>query len=378
MVTGARASLAEDSPFRLMCQASALIDLMTRRPGIDLIEPSMRNVSDGDVFETFVTSGIRETAALAMAVAVMHPDLFVAARIRAALKDVSIPNAPRWLGSMDRIVVTDAMVQADPFGDGEIVVMSWRWPGSVVTGGPTASAMVHVEHTLGTVVKTAMVVPEPMADLREMWEQSEGLRVTRQSIGLADARSRVIDAIANGDARAWHRETETWPSCRALIEWMVRQAPSGGTGYLRAPWSASDREDLLAGFLASSEAAELATARGVDLDLVYDLADPLVWFGCDYGVGDPLRWSPDSVYLVMVSWFPQMVLGLDVEEFEHLPDVFAAFVRYTHGRRRVQPELTDETLEAVERWRHEFVRLMELASADSEHDDFDDEPDEPA
>jgi len=72
------------------------------------------------------------------------------------------------------------------------------------------------------------------------------------------------------------------------------------------------------------------------------------------------------------------VLGLDAEEFEHLPEVFMAFVRYTHGRRRVQLELTTETVEAVERWRHEFLRLMELAAADSEEDDFEDEPDEPA
>ncbi|MGE3329291.1 MAG: hypothetical protein AB7N61_28170, partial [Acidimicrobiia bacterium] len=172
MVIDARAALTEDSPFRLMCQASALIDVMRRRHDIALVDPGLGNVSDGDVFETFVTSGIRETAALAMAVAVMHPDLFVAARIRNTLKDMDIPNAPRWLGSMDHIIVTDALVQADPFGDGEIVVLSWVWPSSVLTGASPATAMVHVEHTLGTVVTTAMVVPEPLADLREMWEQS--------------------------------------------------------------------------------------------------------------------------------------------------------------------------------------------------------------
>jgi hypothetical protein len=171
MIVDARAALTEDSPFRLMCQASALIDLMRRRQDIALIDPELSNVSEGDVFETFVTSGIRETAALAMAVAVMHPDLFVAARIRNALKDLDIPNAPWWLKSMDHITVTEALVQADPFGDGEIVVMSWVWPSGVMTGASPATAMVHVEHTLGTVVKTAMVVPEPLADLREMWEQ---------------------------------------------------------------------------------------------------------------------------------------------------------------------------------------------------------------
>lgn len=354
MVSDARAALEEDSPFRLMCQASTLIDLFNRRPGIESVEPGMRDVSDGDVFETFVSSGHRETAALALAVAVMHPDEFVAARIRARLKDRIIPNAPVWLESLGRIVVTDALVQADPFGDGELVVMSWRWPAGSTTDGSAASALVHVGHTLGTVVKTAMVVPEPMADLREMWAQAEGLRTTHQVIGSADARSRIIDAIANGDARHWESETDTWPSCRAMIEWMVRQAPSGGTGYLRPPWSVPDRDDLLDAFVASPFAAEI----GIDPGLVEDLAEPLIWFGCDYGVGDPLRWSPDSVCLVLASWYRQMVIGLEPEDLEHLPDVLAAFVRFTHARRRVQPELTAETLDAVERGRQDFLRVQ--------------------
>ena len=87
------------------------------------------------------------------------------------------------------------------------------------------------------------------------------------------------------------------------------------------------------------------------------LIDSLVWFGADYGPGDPLRWSPVSVEIVLVDWFPRKVVD-DVERLARLPDVLRAFIRYCHAERGIREALTTETLEAVDRWEPEYRELI--------------------
>ena len=36
----------------------------------------------------------------------------------------------------------------------------------------------------------------------------------------------------------------------------------------------------------------------------------LLWFGSGYGPGDPLRWSPTAVEILMLDWIPRKILAL--------------------------------------------------------------------
>jgi len=50
--------------------------------------------------------------------------------------------------------------------------------------------------------------------------------------------------------------------------------------------------------------ADAASVEARDLDpaVVDDLGWRMIYFGCDYSDGDPLRWSPVVVELFMADW----------------------------------------------------------------------------
>ncbi len=142
--------------------------------------------------------------------------------------------------------------------------------------------------------------------------------------------------------------------CRPLVEWVVRALPDGGHGYVRPDWSDDERQDLFEDFITSP----FARALGLPSAMMHDLGEPLVWFGCDYGPGDPLRWSPVSVEIVLVDWYPRKIFSVGRDDMLHLPDVLEAFVRFAHDRREIPSYLTDETVEAVARWTPDFLAAI--------------------
>jgi hypothetical protein len=138
-------------------------------------------------------------------------------------------------------------------------------------------------------------------------------------------------------------ETDTWPAARPLVEWVVRQLPEGGSGYQRPEWSEEDRRRLTEAFFASD------FARGCQED-DRELFGSLIWFGCDYGPGDPVRWSPVAVEILLTDWLPRKVVA-DAEFLGRAPDLLRRFIRFSHAQRGIRPALTDETLRAVDRWK---------------------------
>ena len=137
---------------------------------------------------------------------------------------------------------------------------------------------------MGTLVKDAFVVPE---SIDRVARSSCGPRTTTPTprfadLPVADAKARIIDAIETGAITFPPFETDTWPECRPLVEWMIGLLPDGGRGYERPEWPERRRDEPLAErFFASHFGAPLDDRdhRG--------LLDSIMWFGCDYGPGDP-------------------------------------------------------------------------------------------
>lgn len=142
-------------------------------------------------------------------------------------------------------------------------------------------------------------------------------------------------------------ETETWPAARPLVEWVVRHLPVGGRGHVRQEWSDDDRRALIDEFVVSD--------LGRDDDR--DVLEPLLWFGCEYGPGDPLRWSPVAVEILLTDWLPRKVIA-DAAYLGAVPDVLRRFIRFSHALRDIRPSLTDETLAAVDRWEPEYRQAI--------------------
>jgi hypothetical protein len=381
VVRKAQALLREPSPFSLLALASSLIEASTPRPVDSWGGGKTQRPDARATFESFALSGFPAMDALVLAIATLHADEALAADLTSMVGVNAALGGPSWLPMMGAIEITETQLLGDALGDGENVMISWTWP-----DGGSATMVVYVDHNVGTIVKDAFAVPERAAVLNATLARHGGEHVSMAPIDPADARARIVQAIETGERMVPPFETDTWPVCRPMLEWLLRHLPVGGTGYARPEWPEASREQLLNDFVASP----FGVVDGLDRDQARELADPLVWFGCDFGPGDPLRWSPVSVEIMLADWYPRKVFGVPAGQLRRLPDVLKGFVRFSHGRKHIAAELTDDTLAAVERWSDEFmaaiarpgrspsanaVRLARIA-AGFDSDDFDEADDD--
>lgn len=346
-VAEAREALRQDSPFGLLTLASMMIELSTPRP-MDRFERDAEPRPDGpSLFVSFADSGWPELEALALAVAAMHPDELLARRLRAMVDERGSVRGPRWLATMARVELDTTFAQTEPFGDGENLVVSGRWP-----DGNPVTLVAYVDHTAGAALTDAFVIPSDAEPVLAADTVDES--ITTVPLAPADARARITEAIAHGERMLPPVDTETWPTLRPMVEWLIGHLPPGGTLAVRPETSDAERERLLDEF-ASSGHGQLG---GLSRSTVRDLADLLVVFACDYGTGDPLRWSPASVGIVLADWYPRKVFGFPQRELRRLPDVLAAFVRFAHERSGLPAELTELTLGALEELRGDYLALI--------------------
>jgi uncharacterized membrane protein len=167
----------------------------------------------------------------------------------------------------------------------------------------------------------------------------------------AQARATVTEAIDHGAMMFPPLETDTWPGCRPLVEWLLSRLPAGGSVRPRQVWSDDDIAALHDDFFASP------FGRDLDDRDHRDLLESLTWFGRDYGPGDPLRWSPVNVEMLLVDWIPRKLVA-EPEFLAKAPDLLRRFIQYSHGRVGIRRSLTVETLASVDRWAPEYPRLI--------------------
>lgn len=63
----------------------------------------------------------------------------------------------------------------------------------------------------------------------------------------------------------------------------------------------------------------------------------------------PLRWSPTAVEILLGDWIPRKIIA-DVAYLSEAPAVLRAFIRFCHFERGVPTHLTEQTLDAADRW----------------------------
>jgi hypothetical protein len=380
-VADARRALGERSPFSLLVMASGLIEATAVGPLASFGGRSSQSPEPLELFGSFVESGLPQLRALAVAAATIHGDPATARTLK-ALVGGDVTGGPVWLSTMGQIAITEVVVQRDPLDDGENIVIGWKW-----ADGHEAVAVVYVDHNMGTLVKDGFVGPTTVTRLTEL--AARGPHIETMPMAAADARERITEAIWKFDHTVPPLETDSWPSCRPLIEWIVGHLPEGGTGYVVPEWSDADQSRLVEEFLSST----FAVLDGFNDVEVRSHLHPILWFGCGYGTGDPLRWSPVSVEVVLADWYPRKILGATVGEAERFLHVLASFIEFAHDRKGIPADLRAETIRAIARWRTTFldeiakpgrtresnaVRLARIAAGfddDEIDDDFEDDDD---
>jgi Domain of unknown function (DUF6398) len=297
------------------------------------------------LIESFAEVVLPETTALLAALAELAPDEL--ARARARLAAAARPHRlPDWLARLGQASVYRAMESTHVLGDGDSVLLGARLPGHELT------VVIYIDHNLGTVAKDAFPVPAPIAEVvAHMREVADDPDVTVADISLADARARASAAIEVGAIMFPPFETETWPASRPLTEWLLRLLPEGGTGYVRPTWTKAAKKRLARQFFGSE------FGQPLDDGDHRDLLDQFLWFGTDYGPGDPLRWSPVAVEILLADWIPRKLVA-DPEYLSKAPDLLRAFIRFCHAQRKIRSALTDETLAAVDRYEAEYQQVI--------------------
>ncbi|MET0726929.1 MAG: DUF6398 domain-containing protein [Acidimicrobiales bacterium] len=278
----------------------------------------------------------RTTSALLATVAEMasDPALRKAAGAEVVHRDHRLPA---WVNCLAQATVTRAVEVSHVLGDGEAFLIELRVPGA-----SAITVDVYVDHNLGTVVKDAFVAPEAIDRLLvSMADLLDDPHTTVAEVDLNSVRAKIDGALARplSAGSPFSHDGDSWPQSRPLVEWVLRLLPSGGTGYVSHRWTVSDQQALSAAFFASPYGRALRDARRQMI--LQRLLDHII-----EGLrGDPMRWSPVTVELVMVGELDHPDLDAEL-----LPDLLRAFVGYCHAERHIPVELTEATIDSVERW----------------------------
>ena len=348
LLADVRHRLASGEPVDLLAYVSTLLAAVDPRGE----SPFERERADGPehatlptLLESFAEVVLPETTALLATLAELGPDELTRARARRAL--AARPHQlPGWLDRLGETSVCKAVESTHVLGDGDSVLLGARLPGHELT------AVIYIDHNLGTVVKDAFPAPGPITEVvARMREAVDDPDVRFGDISLADARTRVAEAIEVGAIMFPPLESETWPASRPLTEWLLRLLPEGGVGYVRPTWNEAGKNKLAKRFFGSE------FGKPLNDDDHRDLLDQFLWFGTDYGPGDPLRWSPVAVEILLADWIPRKIAA-SPEYLSAAPALLRAFIRFCHTERKIRPALTDETLAAVDEQEPEYLRVI--------------------
>ncbi|MHB1010646.1 MAG: hypothetical protein ACYC1E_15760 [Propionibacteriaceae bacterium] len=341
-----RAALRSGEPLDLLAIVSGFLEVTDPRSR-DPFAPDERRTSLVDLVDSLVGTPYAETTAALAGIRALVTDEALAVRIGRELETRRHPM-PAWLSGL-------AGAEPDPevwlmthvLGDGDDYLV-----GVTLPTGESLSALVYVDHNLGSVVKDAFVVPEPLQDVAiKMGTLIDDADQSLTRTDPATARA-VIEAAIEVGSRLYPPVTsESWPMCRPLVEWMLRMLPAGGEAPERKNWTPQESAKVAADFFASPYAA------GLDDDERRSLLDSVLWFATDYATGDPWRWSPVTVEMLLADWFPRKVIA-DPAFLAKLPDLLRAYIRYCHHRNQIRADLTQQTLAAVDQYQPKYLHQI--------------------
>lgn len=342
------AALADDHPLTLLFMVSSLLAALEPRqanPFDRTLEPALP--TRDELIRTFLDVDLPETSALLAVITELSGDEIMRRRVRREIAK-RVHALPGWLTDLSRATIDGVVEMVHVLGDGDNILIGVSLPGDFAL-----SLVIYIDHNMGTLVKDAFAVPEPLDALIEHMRlaSEDDVDTTWAQLAPADARARILGAITRSSIAFPPVETDTWPACRPLVEWILGMLPAGGTGYQRPHWTDTTLAELTERFLASPFGA------GLDNTDHRSLLSSVLRFGTAYGPGDPLRWSPVSVEILLIHWVPRKIAD-GAGYLAKLPDLLRAYIRFSHHERGIRGALTAHTLAAVDEYEPEYQRII--------------------
>lgn len=346
LVQSLRAALLSGGPLDLLAIVSGLLEVTDPRSR-DPFAADEQRASLADLVASFMGTPYAETTAALTAIKALVADEVLAARVGRELEARRHPM-PEWLTVLDQAQLdSDVWFMTHVLGDGDDYLI-----GVTLPTGDVLSVLVYVDHNMGTVVKDAFVVPEPLEDLAiKMGTLIDDVDQSLTRTDPATARAAIEAAIDSGSRLYPPLTSDSWPMCRPLVEWMLRMLPSGGVTPEWREWSREETAAVADEFFVSPFGAAL------DDDDQRSLLKSVLWFCTEYAPGDPWRWSPVTVEMLLADWFPRKVIA-EPAYLAKLPDLVRAYIGYCHDRNDIRADLTAETLAAVGQYEPEYLQLI--------------------
>jgi hypothetical protein len=252
---------------------------------------------------------------------------------------------PVWSQSIGRPALVDAWISTDELDDQSHLLAAFAYENL-----PAHAINLILDANFQGLIRDAFVADNPDKVRRE-WVRASGLPIKPlDEQALADRLGRGIEMFdIYLDPPVTDQVERLMPLLRARLRLLPNPRP------IQVPETPdAEREAVLDAFAASSHATGLGEVDGRPAT---DIARWFIDFACDYGAGDPLRWSPIAVEILLTDWLPRKVI-LESAEVSALPDVLRSFIRYAALRKGLATDVFAETLEAVDRFASDFTAGM--------------------
>lgn len=338
LLDGLRQGLDSPTPGALLLVASMLLDITT--------DPDVPPERTAEIVRGLESWDRVETSAGALTMATLSGDADLRRWVRRALADRG-HLVPRWLVELPRSTPAARAVEVSgPFRDIDELVVGVETP-----DGCALTAVVRVDNELGARAVGALLVERPLDTVVERLRSTDDPDRRVRDIPPADARARLTAALRADPIDALFPRIPDWHLLRPLVRWMLTFLPAGGDATVLIPVEDVDLDALAREFLAST------WGRPWTRGSLPALVDAVLGDGLANGIGDPLLWAPHHV---------RRLLDLERAPFEladHLhvaqtPEVLRDLIRHGHARRGLRPELTDESLAAVDRYADAFLEAV--------------------
>lgn len=377
-----RRLLQRPTPFGLLMYASTMAAALKPARTLGGGTGGGGRPSVAEMIGMFRSTARPATDALALVLARLTGDDVTAARIGREIAERG-HRLPGWLSRLDEVRPVRAVRLGHVLGDGENIVVDVAVPAGALT------LLVYVDHDMGTVVKDAFCIDDPFTAVVARLDQlgaddAAPGELVREELSLPDARAKLAEAVEWGRMTYPPFETETWPQTRPFVEWMLRLMPDGGTGYPADEVDETVIDAHVAALFGSPFGSGLSRRRGSD---DRDIAETLFWLAAQQLGGDPLRWSPVTVEIVLLDLVPRKIIADDAY-LRRVPEVVRRVIRFAHAQRGIPPHLTADTLAAVDTHELDYPqavsrprrqgpdalleRIGMLPPLDNEHDEVDD------
>ena len=353
----ARELLTVDDPLEAEDWASAVLGMTYKAP----LPPEVAEKYERAVGPAIVSAAERRRDATGLvvlcALAAVTGDEIGAREAAARMAAHGVPR-PRWADAAGRPEFLGGYSATDPFGDQISYHLLFQYEGF-----SPHMIMALYDENLGGIIKDAFVGDvQDDTDVRAMIEAGPELIVS--DVVAAEAAAHIIEALATGDLYIDNDWTEDFRHTRLLLLSRVRllagagqTAPAPEPPEPEEPLDDAAREALVEEFFASPPGAAFASLRGPARDDVLTIVDQCLTARCDFGDGDPLRWSPIVAELFLLDYLPRKV-DLSQAEIDALPAVLTAWVRFALAKRGLAEELIGEATDAVSELTDEFREAM--------------------